>query len=47
MRDEVRARLGISDDELADFCQRWKITELSVFGSVLRDDFGPTATLTC
>ena len=23
------------------FCRRWKITELAVFGSVLRDDFGP------
>lgn len=25
---------------LADFCGRWKITELAVFGSALRDDFG-------
>ena len=23
------------------FCRRWKITELSLFGSVLRDDFRP------
>jgi hypothetical protein len=22
------------------FCQRWNITELALFGSVLRDDFG-------
>jgi predicted nucleotidyltransferase len=30
-------------DRLAveDFCRRWKITEFSFFGSVLRDDFGP------
>jgi uncharacterized protein len=27
--------------ELEDFCHRWKIVELSVFGSVLRKDFGP------
>ena len=26
---------------VADFCRRWKIVELSLFGSVLRDDFGP------
>lgn len=26
---------------LAEICQRWKITELSFFGSVLRDDFSP------
>ncbi len=32
---------GISIDRkiLADFCRRWKITELAFFGSVLRDDF--------
>jgi len=26
---------------LAEFCRRWKVTELALFGSVLRDDFGP------
>ncbi len=25
--------------EIAEFCQRWKIQELAVFGSVLRADF--------
>lgn len=33
--------LDISDEQIADFCGRWKITELALFGSVLRDDFGP------
>lgn len=28
-------------DKIADFCRRWKITEFSLFGSVLRDDFRP------
>ena len=28
-------------DEIAAFCQRWRIVELALFGSVLRDDFGP------
>jgi hypothetical protein len=28
-------------DEIAKFCQRWKIRELALFGSALRDDFGP------
>jgi predicted nucleotidyltransferase len=32
-------RLDISTDRLAEFCRRWRISELSVFGSVLRDDF--------
>ena len=26
-------------DRLEDFCRRWKITELALFGSALRDDF--------
>jgi predicted nucleotidyltransferase len=28
-------------EKLRDFCQRWKVTEFSLFGSVVRDDFGP------
>jgi len=28
-------------EALEQFCRRWKITKLEVFGSVLRDDFGP------
>ena len=39
MREAIRSRLGISDAELAGFCQLWQITELSLFGSALRDDF--------
>jgi predicted nucleotidyltransferase len=37
----MRSNLSIDRRELAEFCQRWKIAELSLFGSVLRDDFGP------
>ena len=39
MREGIRSRLGISEAELAAFCQRWQITELSLFGSALRADF--------
>lgn len=28
-------------DRLVEYCQKWKITRLEVFGSVLRSDFGP------
>jgi predicted nucleotidyltransferase len=37
------ARIAIDYDKekLRDFCRRWKITEFSLFGSVVRDDFGP------
>ncbi|HEY7802682.1 MAG TPA: nucleotidyltransferase family protein [Dehalococcoidia bacterium] len=27
--------------EIREFCARWKIREFALFGSVLRDDFGP------
>src|SRR6185503_661602 len=29
--------------KIAEFCQRWSITEFSVFGSVLREDFRPNS----
>ena len=29
----------IPHDRIADFARRWRITELALFGSVLRDDF--------
>ncbi|TVQ33091.1 MAG: DNA polymerase subunit beta [Phycisphaeraceae bacterium] len=31
----------ISEEKLAELCRRWKITELAIFGSALREDFGP------
>jgi len=34
-------RIPVDRDRLADFCRRWRITELAFFGSVLRDDFRP------
>ena len=45
MREEIRQRLGISEAELSEFCRRWQITELSVFGSILREDFGPDSDI--
>lgn len=33
--------LDISHKEVEAFCRRWKITEFALFGSVLREDFGP------
>lgn len=42
-RTQIEARLGVPLRTLADFCQRHHIAELSVFGSILRDDFKPTS----
>jgi uncharacterized protein len=38
-RRTLLERIGLDDKALADFCQRWSIVELDVFGSALRDDF--------
>jgi len=35
------SRLGVSPDRMADFCRNHHIRKLALFGSVLRDDFGP------
>ena len=32
-------RINIPPEKINDFCRRWKIREMSVFGSVLRSDF--------
>ncbi len=37
----MNAHIDIPQDELAAFCERWKVTELALFGSVLREDFNP------
>lgn len=39
MAIDVRSRLAISDASLAEFCRKWKIVRLELFGSVLREDF--------
>ena len=37
----VRPDIQLPRDEIADFCRRNHIRRLSLFGSVLRDDFRP------
>lgn len=32
-------------ESIAAFCQRWKISEFALFGSVLHDDFGPDSDI--
>jgi uncharacterized protein len=38
---KIEQRLGISHNDIAKFCQNWGITEMALFGSVLREDFQP------
>jgi uncharacterized protein len=34
-------KVQLPEAEIERFCQRWKISELALFGSVLREDFRP------
>ena len=42
MRKKV---LEIPSEKIADYCRRWKITEIALFGSALRDDFDPESDI--
>ena len=41
----MSARIEIPKEPVADFCRRHRIRRLSLFGSVLRDDFGPESDI--
>jgi hypothetical protein len=41
----IDERLKASPEQIAAFCQRWKIIEFALFGSVLRDDFRPDSDI--
>jgi hypothetical protein len=41
----TKTKVSIPKKKLAEFSQRWKITELALFGSVLRDDFRPNSDI--
>ena len=37
--------IDLDSPAIGDFCQKWKISELSVFGSILRGDFQPDSDI--
>jgi len=37
----IKERIPFDPKKIAAFCKRWKISEFSFFGSVLREDFRP------
>jgi predicted nucleotidyltransferase len=41
MLERLKLPIELNTEALEDYCRRWKINKLEVFGSVLRDDFGP------
>jgi len=38
-------QIDIPQTQINEFCQRWKITELALFGSALRGDFHPDSDI--
>jgi len=41
----MTATIEVPREAIAEFCKRWRIVEFSLFGSVLRDDFGPDSDI--
>ncbi len=41
----AKKKFTIPRKKIASFCQRWGVTEFSLFGSVLRDDFRPDSDI--
>ncbi len=39
LENQITNNLGLSNPQLAQFCQKWGIIELSLFGSILGDQF--------
>ena len=40
-----KVQIDIPKEKIAEFCQKWEIKEFALFGSVLRDDFGPESDI--
>jgi predicted nucleotidyltransferase len=45
--DSMHSLIEGNRKELGEFCRRWRITEFSLFGSVLRVDFRPDSDVDC
>jgi predicted nucleotidyltransferase len=39
----ISTKIEVSEDAIASFCHRWKVTEFALFGSILREDFRPNS----
>lgn len=38
---DLQIQIDLPMEKIEEFCRRWNIVELALFGSVLRDDFRP------
>jgi predicted nucleotidyltransferase len=41
----ITSKIQLATDRIAAFCRKWLITEFSIFGSALRDDFRPDSDI--
>ena len=41
----MNVRVPIDHAAISDLCRHWRVTELSLFGSVLREDFRPDSDI--
>lgn len=44
-RERLASRLDVPMNAIKAFCDHWQVEELALFGSVLRDDFGPDSDI--
>jgi len=42
---KINGNIEVPDAAIADFCRRWKITQIELFGSAVRDDFRPDSDI--
>ncbi len=42
---KINGHLEVPDEAIAAFCRKWRITEVALFGSVLREDFRPDSDI--
>ena len=40
-RDTIKLAIDLPLEKIEQFCRKWKVEQLCVFGSILRDDFDP------
>ena len=41
----AKLNIDVPEEKITKFCKKWKIREFALFGSVLRDDFGPNSDI--
>ncbi len=41
----INTAIALPMEKIAEFCHKWQITELALFGSILRDDFNPDSDI--